>query len=144
MLLVSLVMALAAPSLRGFLIGRKSADAAANVIALAQYARAKAVSTGCNYRLNVDTVEQTYWLTVQKGAGFQELGTEFGRRFRLPERIEASWLPAVGAANECIEFYPDGRIEAAGLRLVDRDGEVFVIACRSETEPLTVVQRSSR
>ncbi|MGD0090770.1 MAG: GspH/FimT family pseudopilin [Planctomycetota bacterium] len=144
MLLVSLVMGLAAPSLRGFMLGRKSADAAAQVIALAQYARTQAVSTGSNYRLNVDPAAQTYWLTVQKGADFQGLGTEFGRRFSLPEHVSATWLPSAYTAHDYIEFFPDGRIEAAGLQLVDRERQVFEIGCRSETEPLTVLQRGSR
>jgi len=144
MLLVSLLMGLAAPSLRGFILGRKSADAAAQLIALAQYARNRAVSSGSNYRLNLDTAEGAYWLTVQKGVDFQELGTEFGRRFSLPERVEATWLPSQYAAHDYIEFFPDGRTEAVNLRLVDRDGQVFEIGCQSETEPLTVLQKGSR
>ena len=144
MLLVSLVMGLAAPSLRGFLAGRKSADAAAQVISLAYYGRTQAVSTGCNYRLNVDPVEKTYWLTAQKGTEFQALGTEMGRRFCLPERVEARWLPTKTAVREYIEFFPDGRTEAGALQLVDQGGQVFEIGCRSETEPLAVVQRGTR
>jgi len=143
MLLVSLVMGLAAPSLRGFLIGRKSADAAAQILALAHYARTQAVSTGAIYRLNVDTTARTYWLTMEKGGTFQELGTEFGRRFSLPERVEACWAPPREAGHEYIEFFPDGRTEAVSLQLTDREGQVFEIGRRSETEPLTVIQRSS-
>ena len=144
MLLVSLLMGLAAPSLRGFLVGRKSADAAAQVLALAHYARTQAVSTGASYRLNVDTGEGTYWLTVQKAGDFRDLGTEFGRRFCLPDRIEARWLPSPNGLREYIEFRPDGRTEAGMLQLVDRDGQVFEIGCRSETEPLVVFERGNR
>lgn len=140
LLLISLVMALAVPSLRGFLIGRKSADAVAQVLALAQYARAQAVSTGVAYRLNVDPAKRTYWLTVQKGAAFTDLGTEFGRRFSLPELVEASWLPSAGGTpQEYIDFFPDGRSAAARLRLVDRQGRAFELGARSETEQVTVL-----
>jgi general secretion pathway protein H len=144
MLLVSLVMGLAATSLRGFIVGRRNADAAAQVIALAQYGREQAISTGSSYRLNVDTTERAYWLTVQKGGDFQELGTEFGRRFNLPEHVEATWLPSPYAAHDYIEFFPDGRTEAASLRLEEPGGQVFEIGCQSETEPLTVIQRGGR
>ena len=144
MLLVSLMMGLAAPSLRGFIIGRKSADAVAQVIALAQYARNQAVSTGATYRLNVDPAQGTYWLTVQKGGEFRELGTEFGRRFLLPEFVEASWPAAQSAAHAYIEFFPDGRTEAVKLQLRDRDGLVFELGCRSETEMFAVLQGGGR
>jgi prepilin-type N-terminal cleavage/methylation domain-containing protein len=144
MLLVSLVMGMAAPSLRGFLIGRKSADAAAQVLALAHYARTQAVSAGAVCRLNVDPAARVYWLTMEKGGRFQELGTEFGRRFSLPEGVEACWTPLREAGHEYIEFFADGRTEAVSLQLTDREGRVFVIGCRSETEPLTVTEGSSR
>ena len=145
LMLISLVMGLAAPSLRGFLSGRKSAEAAAQIIALGQYARTQAVSTGATYRLNVDPMERLYWLTVQRAGGdFRDLGTEVGRRFSLPERVEASWMLSSHAAHDYIEFYADGRTEAGSLQLTDGDGQVFDIGCRSETEPLVVMQRSGR
>jgi prepilin-type N-terminal cleavage/methylation domain-containing protein len=161
MVLVSLVMGLAAPSLRAFVLGRKSADAAAQVLALCQYAHDQAVGTGSTYRFNVDTSAGAYWLTVQKGAEFRELGTEFGRRFNLPERVEAAWLSHSGAGfqttsqsgtgrapapqlHDYIDFFPDGRTEATNLQLSDRDGQTFEIGCLSETEPLIVLQKGGR
>jgi type II secretory pathway pseudopilin PulG len=161
MLLVSLLMGLAAPCLRGFVLGRKSSDAVAQVLTLAQYAHDQAASSGANYRLNVDTATGSYWLTMQKGGEFRELGTEFGRRFSLPERVQAAWLPYCGPRyqptsqlgltkqaesqlHNYIEFFPDGRTEAANLRLMDRDGQVTELGCLSETEPLTVLQKGGR
>jgi hypothetical protein len=144
MMLVSLVMALAAPSLHGFLVGRKSTDAASQVLALGQYARTQAISTGCNHRLNIDVAERTYWLTKQSGTDYQDLGTEFGRRFSLPDGVEASWLPTPYVGREYIEFLPDGRTEAVGLALAGKDGSYFEIGCRSETEMLAILQRGGR
>jgi type II secretion system protein H len=144
LVLVGLVMGLAAPSLRGFLAGRKSANAAAQVIALAQYARTQAVGEGLTYRLNVDETAHAYWLTVQKDAEFQALGTEFGRRFALPDGVEASWLTTTAGAQEHLDFFPDGRTEGSRLQLVDAQGQVFELGCRSETETLQVMQRENR
>ena len=94
LLIMGIVMAVAAPSLRGFLAGRKSVNAAAQVAALGQYARTQAISTGDVYRLNVDTLDNAYWLTSQKGsADFENIASEFGRRFTLPEGTRASWQP---------------------------------------------------
>jgi type II secretion system protein H len=137
MLIVSIIAGLAVPSLRGFLLGRKSADAAAQLIALSQYARTQSASSGSVYRLNVDAQSRTYWLSSQRGAAFQELGNEFGRRFSLPDDTTPEWQ---GDAREFIEFFPDGRVESAVLLLTEANGKTTAIGCRSETEPLCVLE----
>jgi type II secretion system protein H len=144
LVLVSLVMGLAAPSLRGFLAGRKSADATAQLVALAQYARTQAVAEGATYRLNLDPVAHAYWLTAQKDTEFQALNAEFGRRFALPDGVEASWLTSASGAQEHLDFFPDGRTEGPRLQLMDREGQIFELGCRSETETLCVIQRDRR
>ena len=144
MLLLTVVMALAAPSLRGFIIGRKGTDAAAQIIAVARYAREQAISTGATYRLNVDVSLGTYWLTAQHGSSFHELGNEFGRQFQLPEGTTVRWVPEAAGVDESIRFFSDGRTEAAALQLIDQAGQVFEIGCRSETEPLTIIHRGTQ
>ena len=143
MLLLTMVAALAAPSLRNFMIGRSSADAVGQVVALAHYARTQAVSTGVVHRLYVDTNSQTYWLGVQRGAEFTDLTSEFGRRFKLPGSAAARWQ-SDQPGEECISFFPDGRTEASTLEILDVQGQLFEIGCRSETEPLAVLQRDRR
>ena len=147
MVLISAVMALAAPSLRGFISGRKSADAAAQILALAQYARTQAVGTGAVYRLKLDCASRKYWLSVRKGAEFKPLGNDFGRQFSLPEGTSARWLPQAAQAGlvapparEYMDFYPDGRVQAENLQLTDAHGQVFELGCRSATEPLALLQ----
>lgn len=143
MLVMSIAVAVAAPSLRNFIHGRKSADAAAHVIALGQYARTQAVSTGAVYRLNVDTSSGGYWLTAQRGAGFAELGNEFGRHFGFPEGTAAQWLSTAAGQRDYIDFHPDGRVEAGTLEVSDSYG-AFAVGCLSETEPLIVLSREAR
>jgi prepilin-type N-terminal cleavage/methylation domain-containing protein len=157
LVLVGVVMAIAAPSLREFISGRKSADAAAQVLALSRYAGTQAAATGLPYRFNLDCAIQKYWLSVRKGAEFKPLGNDFGRQFSLPDGTTACWLPqqaaqaaqAVQASaqptapHDYIDFYPDGRIEAPTLKLSDALGQVFELGCRSETEPLALLQEKS-
>jgi prepilin-type N-terminal cleavage/methylation domain-containing protein len=86
MLLMTIIMAIAAPSLSNFAKGRKSADAAQQVVALARYARGQAVSEGVVYRLHVDPGSGAYWLTVQDGGVFEPPSSgSFGQRFELPD-----------------------------------------------------------
>ena len=147
LLIITVMLAIAAPNLRGFLKGRKSVNAAAQVVALGQFARAQAIGTGTVYRLNVDAAAKAYWLTAQKGAEFAALGTEFGRRFNLPEGTVATWKAQTqsplgnpvkpldtGAGHDYVDFFPDGRTEATTLVLTDSSGRVFEIGCLSETE----------
>ena len=67
MVLICIILGAAAPSLRGFFTSRKTTNAAAQIMALIQYARTQAIADGCNYRLNFDTTQNQYWLTIQSG-----------------------------------------------------------------------------
>ena len=100
MVILSTVLAMAAPSLRGFFASRRSEDTAAQILALTQLARSQAISEGILYRLNFDTQERTYWLTAQQAGAFEPLDKEFGQIFELPKDVE---------------------MELEGLRQEDRD-----------------------
>ena len=138
--LVAVLLGLAAPSLRGFLGSRQTADAAAQVLALTQLAGTRAIAQGNVYRLNIDLQSNTYWLTMQQGGMFVDLNCEFGRRFQFPEgttvRVEA---PAAGSPLSAIDFYPSGRTEEATIELKGRQGEVYQLICESATEAFHVV-----
>lgn len=100
MLIVAVIMGIVAPSLRNFLYGRKTANAANMILALAHNGRSKAIMEGRTYRLNVDPNSGTYWLDAQDGADFRELGTSSGQHFKLPEDTKASWeFPDSSAVN---------------------------------------------
>jgi prepilin-type N-terminal cleavage/methylation domain-containing protein len=169
MVLLAVVAGIAAPSLRGFLHGRAEVNAASQMLALGQYARTQAIGAGQLYRLNVDALSGTYWLTIRRGQLDQDLSNEFGRRFTLPDGMKAEWeattvtgtsiygtatptsgmnanaasttsIPLVnGAVPNYFDFYPDGRVQAGTLKLTARTGQVFELGCKSETEPLVLL-----
>lgn len=87
MLLLTIIMATAAPSLSNFARGRKSKDAAQNIVALARYARGQAISEGVTYRLHVDPRQNAYWLAKQEGGTFIPIESDFGQHFELPEGV---------------------------------------------------------
>ena len=140
MVIICTVLAMAAPSLRGFFGSRRTADAAAQIVALTQYARAQAAAEGTVYRLNVDPREGTYWLTRAEAGAFAELESEFGRTFSLPDGTVAAWDDQPGdPPRDYIVFHPDGRAEAMSLTLTGRRGEVFEVVCLSPAERVRVV-----
>jgi len=142
MLILSTVLAMAAPSLRGFFGSRKTHDEAARLLALTQFARSQAISEGIIYRLNFDTSERTYWLTSQQTGVFEELKTEFGTVFTFPNDITVELEDVDKDDNEMFfAFTPQGTITAGTIRLIDRRGLVLEITCPTVTESFSIVER---
>jgi Tfp pilus assembly protein FimT len=141
MIILSTVLAMAAPSLRGFFGSRKTHDEAAQILALTQFARSQAISEGIVYRLNFDTRQRTYWLTAQHSGAFEKLKTEFGRVFTFPRDITAE-LDAVAEEDDemFLEFTPQGTVTAGTVRLIDRRGLALEITCPTLTESFSIVE----
>jgi len=135
MVIMGTLLAMAGPSLRGFFASREVNDAAASIVALTQLARSQAVAEGRVYRLNFDAEEMTYWLTAQSGGAFQNLASEFGRIFALPEGagFELS-IKGTDGERSYLSFHPSGRTEAAEIRLRGKGEETVGISCLSPTE----------
>ena len=142
------VVAVAVPSLRGFLAGSRARDAVSQIVSLAQYARARAAADATVYRLNVDGA--AYWLTAQQGEAFVPVATEFGKRFQLPAGTTVKLIPTGAAATSAtdaqdpfdptgIPFYADGRTGPGLVQLTEPDGTVTLIASVSPTDSFRVV-----
>jgi len=142
MVILSTVLAMAAPSLRGFFGSRKTHDTATQILALTQYARSQAISEGIIYRLNFDTAERTYWLTAQKSGTFEMLGTEFGQIFTLPSDIVLELKGAEEKGDEIfLIFTPQGTVTAGTIRLIDRRGLTLEVTCPTVTESFYIIER---
>jgi len=89
MVIVAILVGAVAPSLRGFLMGRRTVDTATRMLALAGYARTQAISEGRTYRMNFDEQTGKFWLTADNGDGtFQPPSTEMGREFVVPDGVK--------------------------------------------------------
>lgn len=131
---------MAAPSLRGFFASRQIHDAAAQILALTQFARSQAVCEGATYRLNIDTEEATYWLTANQSGAFEELGTEFGRVFELPKDTEVELEDVVQEGeDEFITFKPQGTVSPGTVKLKDRQGNIVKVYCPAATESFSII-----
>jgi Tfp pilus assembly protein FimT len=140
LVLVSTVLAIAAPSLRNFARGRQTADAAAKVLSLTRLARSRAASLGCVHRLNFDLEAGTYWLTKQEAGTFVEIDSNHGRHFRLPVGVSVV-LDVQSDADPptYIQFYPDGRCDVATVELAGGERDVYHVACPSASERFKIV-----
>jgi Tfp pilus assembly protein FimT len=124
MVVVCIILGMASPSLRGFFTSRQTSNAAAQIMALIQYARTQSIASGCNYRLNFDTTQNTYWLTVQSGSDFVAINTERGMTFSLPEGASFNLQADPNSTvTDHIDFYPNGSTSAASIGVIGRQGD---------------------
>jgi prepilin-type N-terminal cleavage/methylation domain-containing protein len=141
MVILSTVLAMAAPSLRGFFASRRGDDAAAQILTLTQFARSQAISEGLIYRLNFDTAERTCWLTVQKAGAFERLQTSFGKAYTVPKDLTITLEDVEQKDKETyLEFTPYGTVTAGLIRLIDRRGRALEIACPTATESFSITE----
>lgn len=162
-ILVILMMAVA-PSLNTFGAARQTEQSAAQIIALAQWARDQAIAQGRSYRLYFNAATQSYQVRVQQGAAyvpipgvpvaqgtasgatFVQTGSEFGREFSLPEGVKLTVTSPQENGMNYVEFRPSGRADPVSIRIEDGDGRVVELASLSAAEPLRAVDpnRNSR
>jgi Tfp pilus assembly protein FimT len=141
MVILSTVLALAAPSLQGFFASRQINDTAAQILALTQFARSQAISEGITYRLNFDTRQRTYWLTAQRTGAFEELRTEFGQVFDLPKDMIMELEDLEKKDQDVfLAFTPHGTVTPGTVRLIDRRGRAFEITCPTATESFSIIE----
>lgn len=140
MVILSTVLAMAAPSLRGFFASRQTQDAAAQILALTQLARSKAVCEGTSYRLNFDAEEGTYWLMSQQSGAYERLKTDLGQVFSLPRDtvLELEGMEQEGDES-FVAFAPRGTVTDGTIRLIDRRGRVVELRCPAVTESFSII-----
>ena len=142
MVIISTLLAIASPSLRGFFSSRKTHDAASNILSLMKLARSFSISEGRIYRLNLDPDSASYWLTAVEQGVYKNLNNEFGRKFLLPEdtSLKLEKEADITRTNEqYIDFYPEGRVQPGLVSLTDRRGDVVEIMSASPLERYHIV-----
>lgn len=156
MVLISVTLAMAAPSLRGFAASRQTADLAARLVAMTQWARSQAVAQGQVCRLSVEPGGRACRLSVQKAGAFVEPDGDWAKALIMPEGANVSLqtdavAPVVTAAgilgaaaqqapvDDYIQFYPTGRCDLGEFTVTAANGEAFVVVCDAPTEPYHVL-----
>jgi prepilin-type N-terminal cleavage/methylation domain-containing protein len=144
MVVITIALAMAAPSLGGWGRSAKLRDIGDQFLAVTRFARSQAIADATVYRLNIDTSANTYWLTMQQGQQFIELGNSFGQLHTLPEGyriiLHATAGPADQPAATTIDFLPNGRLTPAQIQIVNDLGATLDIAALAATEQFHVVE----
>jgi prepilin-type N-terminal cleavage/methylation domain-containing protein len=111
MVIVSVLAGLIVPKLIGFVSGRSANHAATQIVALARYARAQAISEGRMYRLNVDPSSRQYWLTAETNGEYDAPAGEYGSRYTLPDGVSMETDIPVQDGGTYVAFTPTGRVD---------------------------------
>jgi Tfp pilus assembly protein FimT len=141
LVIITLMVATAAPRLAAFAMGRKADDMAMTVISLTRYARSQAVSEGRAYRLNVDAAGGDIWLTAQSDGEYVAPPNDYGKHYPMPDgvKLDTDIAPKPDGGTY-ITFSPSGRGEAAQIRLTNSAGKTITVLCASPTELFHVAQ----
>jgi len=136
MLLITIAMAIAAPSLRNFWKGNRVKDAGEQLAYITRLARTQAISDGAIYRLGIDPNGDGYALYKQQAEGFVLIPSD---NFALPEETHVEVTKADGSGADHIDFYPNGRTEPASIRLSAAGYNDIILTCPSPTESFSLV-----
>jgi type II secretion system protein H len=140
MLVLSVVAATVVPALRNFAHGRELNDAAAQVVAVSNYARTQAIAEGRVYRLTLDLSAGTYQLTARTYDTFDALQNNMGHAFTVPEKVRMDCDFPPQQDGLYLEFRPTGRIDTGLIRLEDDAGNVKEIVCDGPTELFHIIE----
>ena len=139
MTILCVIAGLAMPTLRNFGEGRRVAEAAQQLVSVANFARTQSINESVVYRLNLDAKSNTYWLTAWRGGAYVSPGGTFGHVFSAPEDVTLDWDAPQYADGRYVEFYPTGRVTPVVVQLTDRGGGITRVACPSSAEAFEVL-----
>jgi type II secretory pathway pseudopilin PulG len=134
MLVVSLMLALAAPALSGWSRGARLRDTSDQFRAAAHFARSQAISTAVTHRIEIDPAAGGYLITRLDGEQFVPVSGEFGRLVRPPLGVGIELTRDDGSPAGLIEFTPTGRITPARVRVTADTGETIHLAASSPAQ----------
>ena len=167
LLLLTIIVGTAIPSVKGFLGWSRSRDTIAQIVAMSQYARSKAAAEAKTYKLGADGT--TCWLEVQEGETFNRVeNDELAAAIEVPDGAAVEFVPSTNANNTAgiassssasayasqqsssassaaltardgILFYPDGRTSPGAIRYTSPAGIPSILGSPSPSESFRVM-----
>ncbi len=135
------LMAMVAPSLRGWNKGSKLRDATDQLIAATRHARSQAVHTAEVHRLEADPSGTAFRVVAVGPEGDDSAApaaSEFEHEVRLSPSLRIDIQRLDGGIGG-VEFYPNGRVTPAVIRLYAEWGEVTELAATTPADSFRLV-----
>jgi type II secretion system protein H len=138
MLVIAIAIGVVAPTMRGWSRGSHLRDTAEQVVSLARLARTQAVAKAQLYRLTVDSRNHRCVLQVQDGQQLVEVSAAMDGVIEVPDGVTVQMTDLQGAPREFVEFYANGRMQTARIRVSMDDGSEIIVECATPTEGFRV------
>lgn len=141
MIILCTVLAMAAPSLRGFFTSHQLNDMCEQVLVMTRYAKSQAVFEGINYRVNFDPDQRLFWLSSLDGSMYERLRNNFGNYFQIPPEVEMDFYDIDNERGiYYLQFNPLGYSSECRIRLQDNQDNILEIVCDSPGENYEIVK----
>jgi prepilin-type N-terminal cleavage/methylation domain-containing protein len=138
MLVITIAVGVVVPELRGWNQGARMRDTVDQILTLARLARTQAISTAQVHRLTIDTSGRCY-VSKQDGEEFVELGEGADASFVVADGVKLQMTDLQGGQRDFVEFYPNGRMQTARIRVsMDDGGFEKIIEAATSTEGFRV------
>lgn len=129
--MLAMLMALAAPSLRGWGQGAKLRNGSDQLLTATRWARAQAISTAVVHRLETDPNGTTFRVVAQDPA--LTAANEYAHPIQLPSNLRVEIMRPDGVAG-VVDFHPNGRLTPAVIRITSEAGDVVMIQARTPAD----------
>lgn len=124
-ILLAVIAGLSIPSFRKSFTGLELKNQSRELAYLMRYSQSRAVTKGTQVRMNLDLATRNYFLTESEDGNdsldFQPVKGKMGQKYQLSSAIDIEFSKAT------LDFYPDGTIEKAQIRLCQKQ-ECFVVS----------------
>jgi len=141
MIIMCTVLAMAAPTLRGFFSSHQLNDVAEHLLVMTRYAKIQSIFKGRYYRVNIDEHERRCWITVLAENGYEPLYKSFGNDFLIPPDIKMDFdMVEERAGIYYFDFDPQGYTKAGRVRLEDKQGNVLDVVCFSPSDYFEIIE----
>ncbi len=140
LLLLSVIVAMAAPNMRGWSEGAKLRNTADDFMNAAYWAQNEAIITAGVQVLTIDTSSQTFSVKPEAPTGIEHHGP-----FSTPVTLPTDFTIAVisgGDGAGAIRFYPDGRVTPGVVQITSPHQETIDIASTSPAMQFKLVNKN--
>ena len=128
MVIICILLATAAPSLRGFFSSHQLSDLAELITVSARYARLQAISSSAPCRLVIDTSDNKYWVSSDSSLIDEQLKNSLGQKKNIPSDLVFKF-EGLSQENTCyyVEFDSLGNCSESSIEILDFNGNEFII-----------------
>lgn len=141
MIILCTVLAMAAPSLRGFFSSRQLNDMSEQIVIMTRFAKVHSIFDSNYYRINFDPNMRQYWISSLSGSQYERLKNSFGRYYPIPAEIEIDFEDVdYEGGIYFLQFNPQGYSRESRIRLTDNKENILEIVCHSPPENYEILK----